>query len=141
MKKIILSLGILIFSTSSFSMDGKEFIDIFLEKIDHKLMDINSERVANGDKPFCSKFSTKQRSLIYTYMFQGISSDGLKAHYDDLSDVKVDTFVFDIGESIKCYPLGNLKASRMDRYLVRIALEEIAGRELLPEESLADLVK
>lgn len=122
-------------------METQEFLDTFIQTVDQKLTEINKGREINGASTFCISLSDEKRSLIYNYMFDGITNSG-KARYLNMSDIQVDRFVLDIGLAINCYPdvQGKKKKVRMDQYLVKIALEEIAGRELRKSESLSNII-
>ncbi|WP_413291010.1 hypothetical protein [Bdellovibrio sp. HCB337] len=136
MKKIVF-LGLILFGMNqAHAMTAEEFSKAFIEQMNHRLQAENKERKAANKTPYCERLDKTQEALIKKTLKN--------------EDITVGEFANDVAEKLNCYPMFwapwqrkniggtvvNTKAFIMDHYLVRDAIDDVAGGYSRNEDDL-----
>lgn len=148
MKKLIVLIAMTV-STSAFAgTSTPEFVDTLVDTINAKLVVINQERKAEGDKLYCTQLDAKQVNIIAA-QFRNKKANAWKT----LGSVNVSRFIQSAGFDISCFPkpcknyddlvhgICNAKAYKMDRALLTESLEEIKGGKFYVNDTMADIAR
>ncbi|WP_413577864.1 hypothetical protein ACLVWU_05195 [Bdellovibrio sp. HCB290] len=147
MKKIVLMIAMLV-STSAFAQTSTpEFVDTLVDTINENLAVINKSRAQAGDTQYCQNLNQKQVNVLASY-FQ--RKDGT---WKNLNAVNAQSYIELAGAKLNCFPkpckdyndlvhgICNMKAYKMDRNLIRGALEEIKGGKVYVNTTMDEVAR
>ncbi|UYL07511.1 hypothetical protein B9G69_010690 [Bdellovibrio sp. SKB1291214] len=146
MKKIVLMIAMMV-SSSAFA-NTPEFVDGLVYVINQQLAVVNKQRAQDGEKLYCTELDGKQATLIASYFRNKKANAWLT-----LDSVNASRFIDLAGANLSCFPkpcknyddlvhgICNMKSYKMDRLLLRSALEQIKGGKVYINDTMADIAK
>lgn len=133
-------------------MTTPQFISHFVQTMNDRLESTNAERALEGSRPYCAQLSDEQNNQIEELFVINPTGKANQIVYRQLDQITVGQFVEAASENLNCYPtswfssrstigsmLFNSKAYVMDVMLVRRSLEDLAGRTISDDETLATI--
>lgn len=123
------------------SIDSKEFLDRYIERVNSELEKRNIERREQGKKEFCPSLNKDQEALIYSQLAR-INSNN-QVDFTGGDNKAATDFVSGIADQLECYPLAcdrqrrsslfgvicNAKAYNKDLNLLIDVLEDVSQEE------------